>query len=91
MNIDANTTPKLDGLQPAAGVDSNTKSAPDAAATGDANFATLLESLQRLRQTGEHAKLDQLDSGLRAADSLQNSARELQDRLRAAFRERMQS
>lgn len=68
----------------------------DAAAKGTPSFDSLLESLERLRRTGESegaidsTSVEALGSSLRAADELHAEARELGKRLEAAFRQRLE-
>lgn len=94
MNLDFKTRHLLDQAQaltkPKAVADvaagegtTNAKSGP--------SFESLLESLQRLRSTGEAGSIEELDTQLRAADSLHEEARALSQRLREAFQARLAS
>lgn len=84
-------------LQPQLPIGGVTGPSPDAAPTTNASnpaapsFDALLESLDRLRKTNESSALEDLDSGLRAADALQQQTRELGARLEAAFRKHVGS
>ena len=64
-------------------------------AKGTPSFESLLESLERLRRTGESesvldgGSVEALGTSLRAADELHEEARALGKKLEAAFRERL--
>ncbi|HMQ22373.1 MAG TPA: hypothetical protein PKE00_07795 [Planctomycetota bacterium] len=61
----------------------------EARGTDAPSFASLLESLERLRQTGDTASLENLGDGLRSADALYEETRAFGARLEEALRARI--
>ncbi|MCA8968241.1 MAG: hypothetical protein KDC95_00605 [Planctomycetes bacterium] len=64
---------------------------PASVETGSVRFDELLESLARLRKTGEGDSLEKLGDGLRTADALHEEARLFGQRLEEALRSRIES